>query len=604
MTDFSVGTTITNDFIEPINATNPSKTGLVFGGRTLPANNLLVPPLSNTPMPPLYVPFELPAYTTGLQALAALKQMGFQYTLGTAFSATFEAPNAVSANPVSGLTTLTWNDPLMGIQYLVGQDPVGSAVQNTSTANGTIVSVSIVGNQSFMVISPNSGSAAYVTGDTIVITAELADPMPDPSTSDEICVAAYAFYNQYGTSAIFNTSPNLWCSVYITGRDTSISATATSIPLVAPTSAVVQPDNSVNLTYAITAQQLGLIPSTYLGASIITQATSAATGTLNGYTLTSTTCVINVINVTGTFDTSHTVSVVLDNTQSGFNYLGNNQINSFGIGYNISNLSGLSTTHADFYNNIVALQAPNASESNKFNVQGYYSYVAASINAIALNLLTTPNNTFFVATAKTDVPTAVQYPANAMMTTMCSMFDDLNNEYPYNGTDGQTATLALTASTNSAALPPQSTLNQLCTQGWKALGINSSGQIYIYRNVCTLQSIGGVVDNSYRFEDIQLKTRYLDENFYAIAEATAIDPQTGMRLNNNPELITNMKNNLSSFLNTAYANGAGIVGNTNNSVSVTINPNATSRLIINITTTISPANSGSDIVVYVTQFSI
>jgi hypothetical protein len=602
--DFNVSTTVQTIFVQPVNPTNPAKSGLVFASRTLNSNNQLISPLSNNTPTSLFVPFELPAFTTGTQALAYLKQLGFQYTLGTGFDTSFIPPDTVEINSVSGLTTLIWNDPLMGIQFLVGQNPVGTAVQNTSTANGSIIDAYIASNQSFLVISPTTGSADFDTTNDIVITANLTNDKPDPTSSDEICVFAYAFYNQYGKSPIFNTSPNLWCSVYVKGHVNSITATNTATPLVAPTSAVVQPDGSVNLTYPIIADQLGLLPSVYLGNSTITQDTSTAKGVLNGYTLTSTTCVINVIDVVGTFDDTNICSVVLDNTQTGFNYLGENQISTYGLCYQISNLTTLTGTHSDFYSNIVALQAPSASETNKFNVQGYYSYVAPSINAIPLNALTTPNNTYFVANAKLDVPTAVQYPANNAMVVAVSMFDDLNNEYPYYGTNGKNYTVNLTASANKASYPNNASLNQLTNQGWKAFGVNGADQVYIYRNVCTLQNVNGIVDNSFRFEDIQLKTRYLNSNFYTIAEITVIDPITQQRLNNNPELITNMQNNLSVFLNNAYDNGRGIVGNTKNSVTVTLNPVDVSRLAIRITTTIVPANSGSDIETYVYGYTI
>ena len=150
-----------------------------------------------------------------------------------------------------------------------------------------------------------------------------------------------------------------------------------------------------------------------------------------------------------------------------FDYLGNTQISSYGIGYNISNINGLQTTHSDFYNGIVALQSPDASKTNKFKVQGYYSYVAATINAIPLAQLTTPNVTYFKATAKLDIPTAVQYPCNAMMLTMASMFNDLNMGYPFYATNGQTATLWCTASTNQVTYPTQDSMNQLTGQGFE-----------------------------------------------------------------------------------------------------------------------------------------
>ena len=596
MTDYSVGTTLINVLQANTNPINPAKQGLVFAGRTLDSDNVLSLPLNGNPMPNLYVPFMLQAYKDGLSALVALQQMGFNYVLGTNFTQTIIAPDSVVTNVTTGLCTMNWNSTTVGLQYLIGNSPIGTVTQGSSS--GTIVSVYIYNSNTYMVVSPTTGA---FNASTITVSVELDTPFPDPNVSDEVCVAAFWFYEQYKYSPVFTTSPNLWISVYITGRDLSISPTATSIVLGIPTDSDVQPDGSYNLTYQIDADNLGLLPTTALGNSIATQ--NAHTALYNGYTLTSTTCIINVINPTGAFDHTNSLSLVLDITQNGYKYLGDNQINAYGIGYNIHNLTGLQITHADFYNGIFNLQSADAVQSNKFNAKGYYSYVSESTNAIPLNQIIAPDVDYFVFGVKTDVPTLLQYPCNPMMLTMGLMFINLNNDYPYQETSGKTTVLGITASSNISSYPSNSNLNQLCSQGATAIGINGNNQCYIYRNVCTLQTLKGLVDNEYRYMSLQQKLTWLDINLYETAETTSID-DNGTRKNNNPELISTMTSNLLSVLTIGYNNGKGILGNTNNSVNVTLSTTDITKLAIFVTTTIVSANSGNIIQVTVTSFTI
>jgi hypothetical protein len=597
--DLSTGSKVTNTFQENTNPVDDNKTGLVFAGRKLPANNVLVMPQSNIPMPNLYVPFKLESYKDGLSALIELGKMGFNYVLGNTFDAIFENPNTVTINNSTGITTLVWNDPRMGIDALVGKTPVGTVTQ--SSASGTIVSVYIKGDKSFLDLSPSVGSPAFTTSANIEIVAELPSLYPDPYKSDEVCIAAFSFYEQYKFSPIFDTSPSLWLSVYITGIDNSISPSNTPIDLVAPSTVTLQPDGSFNLTYPNTAHQLGRLPTTYLGNTIVTQATSGATGTYNGYSYNSTDIVINVINVTGAFVLADAISIVLDITQNGGALTGKNEISCVGMGYNVSNIAQLKTDHADFDNVVTGFQSPDASEFNKFNLQGYYSYVAPSMNYKPLSQLTTPNVTYYKATAKLDIPTSLQYPCNAMMLTMASMFNDLNNEVPYNATNGETALLWCTASTNQATLPNKDALNQLANQGWSSIGITSNYQWYIFRNQCTLQSISGIVDNEYRFQELQQKVRWLDKNAYLTAEATVILPN-GMRSNNNPGLLSDMSTNMKTLLSIGTTIGGGMLGSTNNSV--VIGQATPTRLKITLTTTIISANSGNDINITIKPFTI
>ncbi len=915
-TNFSTNTTIANVFEANINPVDPQKQGLVFASRKLNVNNQLILSEGGEETPGLYVPFRLDAYQSPGQALSKLKAMGFQFSQGLSFENTYPQPDIIQTSPTSGLVTLVWNSASLGLQNLRGLNPVGSVTQLNSIllSTGTIKSINIVGNQTFLTIVLVTGSPNFTTSNPITIDALLASNAPDPTTSDMATLAAYWFYNQYVTAAKFATSANIWLSITVEGRDTSISPTDTPITFVAPSAVDLPGDGSVNLTYPIATYNLGLLPKVYLGNTSVTQTVSlptdgtqviyfanglyirggsasnglsnstdgtnwtasnittgsyksivwngsvyvavgssnngihysvngttwtasnvttgtynkvafantkfvaassaglryssdgitwtlctggtsenfaslvygvgsaggvwvavttdddawkstdgitftaltvstsgfhsanfgngmfqlggvgtgivystdgtnflpsslttlnvysviynstltlwlaatsvgiyssvngltwaitsqttgsitefaysptlviayttsgikysedgltwadatgaGATGTVltalynnglflagkssgllqsddgidwitgsatiegifNGYFTTSTDCIINVVNVTGgTFNTTNSVIVVLDSSQNGGVLTGKNQISSYAILENIKDVETLTTDYADFYDLIGALQAPSAAANNKFNVQGYYGYSPATINENPLASLTTPDVTIFKASARLDVPTLYQYPNLPVVHVMETMFQNLNNETPFNDTSGEASVLNMQASTNESTHPSTESLNQLASQGWTAIGALTTGQMFAYRDFCTLQTLDGIEDTEFRSEPLQLKTRWLDLNLYQTAVATVILPN-GMRSNNNPELILEMNTNMKQVLLDGFR--VGMLGNNQNEVTVIVNPSQPSRLLISITTTIVPTNSGSDITVYLKSFSI
>lgn len=906
-TNFGTGSTITNVFQPNQNPVDPAKQGLLFGSRTLNSNNQLILPSNGNAMPSPYIPIQLPAFTDPVEALVYLGTLGFNYTQGITFTATYPAPDDVKVDNNTGLTTLIWNSPAVGLQDLVSGTPNGSVTQVNSgiTSTGTIRSLDITATQTFLSIVPVSVSS-FTTQNDITVDALISSQAPDPTTSDEICIGVYWFYAQYATAAKFTSSPNLWISVTIEGRDPSISPVATPITLVAPTSVTEPGDGSQNLVYPLTANNLGLLPTEYFGTTSVTQdvsllatavnnityvnglfllgngssgisystngltytpsaltsgtflsfaygadvyvavstvgiyysadgdtwtlsgettgnfvnvifannmfiacsdaglfystdgdtwtqctdddsadfkkiaygngvwvavttdadayassdgitfaalsvpdndgfytvvfandvfilggnngtgiyystdgetfvnsidgfnvtsityntylsrwlaatsvgiyysddnvnwtqsqqttgiwygvtfdsainvaisntlgiaysadgntwvqgsdvnyangviygnnaflafggsgmsasgdgitwisGSSSISGVYNGYTLTANTCVINVVNVSvGEFNTASSISVVLDSSLNGGKLTGEAEISSFAMVKNVRNLNVLTTTYADFYNLILGFQDPQEAANNKFNVQGYYGYSPATINQYPLATLTTPNVTYFKASARLDIPTAFQYPNIPAVHVMETMFQNLNNETPYYDTSGTASILNMTASTNKSTLPSDFALNQLTSQGWTAVGALSTGQMYVWRDVCTLQTISGKEDTEFRYEPLQLKTRWLDKNVTLVAEATVILPN-GMRKNNNPETIAELQSNIEQVLLVGY--NAGMLGNTENNVTVTVNPNDPSRLIISVTTTIVPTNSGSDITVYVKSYAV
>ena len=640
MYDYSVGTTNTNIFVPQSTPVDTSKTALFFAGRKLNANNQIVVPLNNQPIPSPYVPFKIGSFTDGLSCLTFLKTLGFNYTLGKSYSNTFTPPASVTIDNSTGLVTLTWNDPNNGIQLLVGQQPIGSVSVSYGAglpSVGTIVSVSVTNTQSTIVVSPITGTIPFTSVgiSNVLVNAELKQAIVvDPNNSDDVCVAGFWFFSQQSVVPAYATQPNLILSLYITGRDVSISPVSTPISLVAPTTVTTQPDGSVNLVYPVSVNNGGLLPTTYFGNTLVTQGTASlsvssvkklkaevttdttsdvgvnavtATGTFNGYSLgANNTIIINLVNVTGTFVTTSGVNVVLDISQNGFSFLGKTEVASCGMGYKVTNpITQMVTTggvYNDYYVGIKALRQPNAYKDNKFNFFGYFAYVQNVVNQYPLNSLVGMDELGFKWTVKWDINGIQQPTINETAIVAQDLYTDLNNQYPYYGTFGESAIYSSPASNGGSTVLNTNQLNQLANQGVNVLGVNTLNQQYTFANICTLQTINSVPTTTNNAMDIQLKVRYLNKNYVSICNSTVVD-QYGQRLNNTPALASDLQANLLSFLNLTYGNGKGIVGS-NNTVTVTLNPNDNTRFLVNISTSVIPANRGADIYSYFFAYTL
>lgn len=584
--DFEVGSTLTNQFLPSVNPAAPAKTGVIFGQRKLPAGNTLVKPVGDTSMPPLYQLIKLPAYKDGLSALAQLAKYGFNYTLGLSYDTEYVAPSKVTVNTSTGLTTLEWNSPVMGIQNLIGQNPSGSISQGTSKA--AIRGVSIVGSASFMVVEPVS-AAIFNTTAKIDVFATLNKQVPNPKTSDSICVAVYGYYEQYKPSPKFTTSPECYISVSVSGRDTSISPTGTPIDLVAPTS-ITAVDGKVYLTYPITADNLGLLPVNYLGDTIVKQ--GAITALYNGYTLTATECIIEVVNPSAEFVPATPITVTLDVSKSGFAYTGNIELPAYALGgWDVRSVAQLNADHPAFVAGIEALNAPEAYKHRKYKVQGYFGFHFTQVNQYPLSAFTAPDSTNYAASITLDIPTVYQFSAVGINAVQ-HMFTDLNNEAPYFANSGTGSLVAQECSTNQSSLPTNDMANQLGGQGWTVFMPNEVGSRYIYNNINCMQTNAGRQDLEYRFQATMLKVRWVDKNLVEVGNATLMNPD-GTRKNNDPETLTSLQQNLMNVLTVGKKDLKMLGGN--QSITLSANPLDVSRINVESRTAVVSPSGGMDI---------
>lgn len=327
---------------------------------------------------------------------------------------------------------------------------------------------------------------------------------------------------------------------------------------------------------------------------------SKASGTYNGYKILNNKVIISVVNITGDFSIGLPINITLDSTQNGFKYINDKEISCFALGFNVPNRTVLETTYADFYNAIMVLQSPQAGKIKKYNVQGYIGYAPKFINEYPIASITAPDTTAFKFSARLDIPTAYQYPCLGGMNAVMSMYMDLNNDIPYYACSGSQVFINQQASTNQATFSNDIIYNQLTEQGVTVfVPSTATGLLYVYRNVCTLQTVTGKVDGEYRYEETQQKIRWIDKNAVEIAEFTCINTN-GTRKNNTPLLTKLLQSNLMNML-TIGAN-LGMLGTS--SVKVELSTTDITRYNVTINTSIIPANSGSDIFVYVNSYTV
>lgn len=606
MRNYSTGTTADVTLLAPTNPQDAAKSGLAFCKRTLGTNNQIILPVGGTPMPNLFVPFRLASYTTPLEAVADLVKMGYKYVPGLSRTETLPAPDTILINNSTGVTSLVWNSASIGLQgYASAAKVTGSIIQNVTPGDkptATLLSVTVQDGISTLSCVLIDASPAFNTTASVTLNVVIDTIVPDKDSSDNVVCAVYDYFNQYATSPTYATSPDLWLSV-IPAANTDINASATPISLVAPTSVASVGGGEYNLTYPVTANNLGLLPTTYFGNTTVTQ--GANTATYQGYQIIGSNVIINVTGATAAITTA-ALTVTLDFSQSAFSYLGNEEISSFALGFaNVPNETYLRNTFPSFVAGIAALQSPQVTKNRKYRVKGYYGFAFQTIGQYQTIALKCPDNDTYKASIVFDVSTKFQVSTTGYGAAMMSMFMDLNSEYPYYSTSGVGSIINIPASENSASWVKDDVINYATGMGWTVFAPSKSNNLhYVYRNVCTLQTLSSQEDDEYRYMEFQLKLRYYVKNSVEIAETTCTNPD-GTRKNNDPGLISTLKTNLETLQATLQGkrpNTNPILG-ADCSVTVTLNPNDVTKTLISEYVSIISGNSGNEIKVYVSPYT-
>lgn len=563
MNSFATGLSITENIELASTTSNPQTQALIFGTRTTGGNLIQPPSSSGFSVPNLFVPFQLPSFADGISAVNYLvNNFGYVVNWGVNFSLVLPTPSA-STLLSNGNYLFTWTAIPSGFSSLLGGAITGVVTQSiTNTGNIVSSSIKIVNNIAQLAVTP-IGISTFNAGSSLSIAGVNNIQKPNIQTSDMIVVEVFAFYNQAVTASAGRTNPNAWISV-MNDNCTTVNPSNEDIILAAPDAVVVNPDGSTTLTYASDQVGLGYLPTTMLGQSTVTQDTTDATGTFNGYIIDSLGNVdINVTNVTGTFDIvdADLITITLDVTQSGFNYIDNYQISTYVLPFQITTLTDLTTTQSTFYNALLVLNNGYAVQQQKFFPQGYYANMLPKSQVLNLQ---TPNSQIFKGAWKSDQPYIV---VDGVQTGSSSLLDytetpgsiasamayiDLSSQIPFYSQATVVANLSVNSNSQTYPTTGQSgDCNQGVIQGWTPIAINANGLPYIWRNVTSLVTVPNtlIVDNQYRFESLWLKQRWLQQQVWAAWTVVSQTPfaNGGMQLNS-PAVRQQMLTNCQSIL--------------------------------------------------------
>jgi hypothetical protein len=458
---------------------------------------------------PLYRPFQIPAryLASPSQLLSYLDTLGATINTGISNTINLAAPD--SASVVGSTTVLTWDSEPIGWSNISGISLTGTVSQTQAgptTATGTVLSVSLSG----YTITLSSVTGTFNNTDVVSIAyVNNSVSLPDGRNTEKFVMDLYyavsAMQLQNTLNLTFGT-PNLSVTL-VSDRDSAFAPNPASVSIGIPDTVTVNGDGTVSLFYNTQPSNWIYVPNTALGTTAFNQATSLATGVLiqqlsPEYTPTGTGFGILVGNVTGTFNTTNAVSMVLDDTQSVFDLLGNNYYKFVSVNPQIATNTDYNTTYLEFQEYINSTNAQQAADVGIFGTLGVFA--ATSVNFSNYTSLVQPNNKNFV-------PVLYYYPnrigdvyLQAGQVAAATAAWMACNLPPYNPMDGIVVPgLPVSADASTYIdVGTSSTAEQVLQWGWNPIAVNSSGQAYMVEPITSQITIPGSSIQDQEFYDV------------------------------------------------------------------------------------------------------
>lgn len=373
-------------------ASTPGQNVLLIGHRNISNSSgsyLPLIPAQGYPLLTAYKQYAIPAQTSVQAYLSYMGNLGFAVAYGQSNTLLFSAPTTVVIN-VDTTVTLTWASAPLGYNLLVGSNIATTMTQATSTATGIVQSVS---TSIYEIILSNVTGTFDTTHQIGVSTINNNTLVPDPTRTDEIVMQVYRYAQAQALtfpSPIVTSSPTLYISFLnnaVNGLGTGVSYTdvgygplGSSIPIVAPTTVSTLTNGNIALYWTTIPTQFGLVPSSALGATTITQTTSAATGVVVGYLngLVPNGIGLEIAVTSGTFVVADALHMVLDITQTVFQLL-TTPVNYIGTPYPITVAGDLTNSnYSPFFNFLTLGNAASSVNNKQFYVFGFVGNTTTS----------------------------------------------------------------------------------------------------------------------------------------------------------------------------------------------------------------------------------
>lgn len=527
---------IRTSILQPAALPSIQATIACVGHRTLENSESQLPPLTPAPGYPqlqYYQPFTMPPLGSGYQALSYMQNLGFTVNYGLSGTIIFPAPTSVVIN-ANSTVTLTFSTQPMNYNLLLQTGFSATITQATSTATGVFLSAST----SVFAITLGSITGTFVTtsADTLslaYINSNLG--LPDPNRTEEICMQVFYMYQAIndikGGSQYNFITPGVVLSV-LTDRETSGSFAPNATPLAmgTPSTASVQTDGSVYLGWTSAPANSGYVPLTSLGNSALTQATSLATGTviavLAPYTISGCAFVVHVGPVTGAYDTTHAVNLVLDASQTVFVLIDNTPFTCIVNPYNVATNTDINTNQAQFFNYIASVNQPSEVEHGHFGVFGVFANTTILAQSAGQSLPTAVNNNWYAPVYYPYVPNVGEYPQSAAVIAAATAAFFSCNSAPYN----PQSLLVIPGILSSANIQNRisygvsgiASSEVILDLGWSPLCVNASGQVFPARLITGQTTLPGTNVTDIEFFPLtiwQTVTLYQQQLYVALIAA-------------------------------------------------------------------------------------
>lgn len=555
---------------------NPAKTTLIFGHRSTAVNGVDGVFIQTTPGLPQvepYKPFYLGSFPSGNSALNYMSQLGFRVAYNPEFTLAMGIPTSVSStNVITNTQILNYAGSNALVTKLLNVSFAGSIVEATTGTTGTVLNISL--NQtdgSLQVLVLLSKTTSFLGTNATTLQGFNENGLPDPANTDEICMNVYNYFQaQTGLNASGLGNPSAYISVlsqsdvsvtpYTNTRDTTHSPNAASFTLAGYVNSTPNGDGTTTLNFLTqsetggylltegsspfvledgetgillennddelgatvdTVNGFGWMPLTALGQTKVT--VGAVSGIFISTTFVnnaSTTFQVLVQNIgTVPFPSTGAVTVTLDSSQSGFQYLQNIQLSYATAAYDLNALSQVLVggNCYDFVTAINLMNSGNYAQDGKFLVQGIFGNV--TVNAMAAQtLFNVIGNQYFKTVSYPYKPQFLDPVFNGVNLACALAYAEANKDSPYYPLDSVVLSSLPVASSVSNRYNTNIGMNAdtALSLGWIPIGVNGNGNAFIVRDVTTLiKDPGtGVTDTEFRYQHVWDVTRFMIENIY------------------------------------------------------------------------------------------
>lgn len=522
-----------------------------IGHRNPAAGDSIITPLqpaSGFPTLEYFKPFTMPIFSSGYEALTYMGNLGFTVEFGLSGSLLFPVPDTVTTN-ANGTVTLSYTAMPANYNLLLVTGVSATVTQDTSAATGTFISASTSAFE--ITLDDVSGSFDTTTGHLITIDYINNNlGLPDPNRTEEICMQVFYIYqvmnlitggNQYNF-----IKPNIILSV-LTPREVSgrFAPNPASVTIGIPNGTAVQTDGSVYIGYTTMPANGVYVPLTQLGNSRFSQATSLAAGTILGIlpaeTIAGCEFVVHVGSVTGVFDTTHSISMVLDATQTVFELMDTIPMTAIVNPYNVATNTDVSTNQVAFFDYIVSANQPTEVEKGHFGVFGVFANTTISPQQMS----TLPSNIdyhWYAPVYYPYSPLVGEYPQSAAVVAAAYATFLSCNSAPYN----PQSILTIPALLSSANVQNRvvygltgSTSSEIALQkGWSPLCVSASGGVFAARLVTgeiTIPGTGVIDQEFFPVSTWQIVTYFQQQLYVALLVAGV------KQIRQTPQALTKIK---------------------------------------------------------------